>query len=369
MRSGVENPMRRVAVRGFCALLTLAAAAAPLGAQSAAAEAGIHTVTVGDARLSELVVPVALSWRLSSVRFDVNTAWAYAVYEDEGATSEIEGLTDVTVRLMVPLLRDQARLIVAGNVPTGTKTLTTTELPVAAALTTDLLALPIRSFGTGAGLTTGLALARPVGDWVAGGIAAYRVGSGYEPVVAGQGSQATEFRPGSELRLRLALERPAPAGVTVRFAGSWSRFGEDRTQEEAVFARGDRFMGEAVAEFPFRAGAATVYGWNLYRSGSRMLLDAEPQPVPSSTLMGLGAGASYPLTRSLSVRPRLEMTLQRGGEAGLGGGEGWIARAGSGVTYRFGRLTVEPAALIQAGALNSEDVLGVILRAGVLWQR
>jgi len=203
---------------------------------------------------------------------------------------------------------------------------------------------------------------------VVGGIGVYSVGAGFEPVAAGPNAQAAEFRPGSEVRLRLALERPRVSGTTIRLASSWSRFGTDETDEESVFSRGDRFMGEAVAEMPFRSGSAMLYGWNLYRSESEVLVGAEPESVPSSNLLGVGASATYPVSRSLSLLPRLELTVQRG-ERGYGGGDGWIARVGSGATYRLRRLRLEPALLVQAGALNGENIFGLVLRGGVLWQK
>lgn len=337
--------------------------AQPASGQTAAAEIGLHSLKVGDSRITELVVPFGVGWNWSGIRFDMNSAWASAAYNQrDRGISRISGLTDLTVRMMVPLLDDQLRVIVAGNLPTGSETLGESQLPVAAAITTDLLALPVRSFGSGTGLATGVALARPVGEWVVGGIAVYRMGSAYEPI----GAQATEFRPGSEMRMRLALERPRISGVTYRLAGSWSHFGEDERDDEAVFARGDRIMAEAVAEFPFRAGAASLYAWTLRRGESRLMVGEDPQPVPSSVLVGLGANSTYPLSRSLSLSPRAEVTMQRG-DPGFGGGDGWIGRLGSGVSYRYGSLRFEPAALLEFGDLNDRDVLGIVVRGGVLW--
>ena len=347
-------------------LLTIAL---PARAQVAVAEGSVHALSIGDASLTELVLPIGVTFRLGGVRFDANTAFASASYEANGVTSELAGLTDVTVRAMVPVMEDRGRLIVAGNVPTGTSALGTSELPVAAVITTDLLAMPVRSFGTGAGVTTGLAVAQPMGDWVVGGIAVYRVGSAYEPVVAsGPGVEAAEFRPGSEVRVRLGVERPSVNGVTVRAAASWSRFGRDVTDNQAVFDRGDRIMGEVVTEFPFLQGAASVYAWNLYRSESEILVGTAPQPAPASNLLGAGARVSYPLNPGLTLRPKIELLLQSG-EPGFGGGSGWISRIGSAASYRVGSLRLEPAALVQIGDLEGDGVFGLVLRGGVLWQR
>lgn len=360
--------MRRAGLLSLLAVAAGVVGAVPVRAQVAVAEAGIHRLSVGEADLAAVVMPFGVSWDWSGLRFDLNSAWAAAAYEQDGVTSRLSGLTDLTVRVMVPMLDDRARIIVAGNVPTGTETLGAGQLPVAAVLTTDLLALPVRSFGSGAGLATGVAVARPLGDWVAGGIAVYRIGSAFEPVVAGSGAQAAEFRPGSEMRLRLAMERPRVSGVTLRLAGSWSRFASDQTDKQAVFSRGDRLMAEAVAEFPYRAGSAILYGWNLYRSESEVLVGPDPASMPASNLLGVGARATYPLARTFSILPRVEMTVQRG-DPGFGGGNGWIARAGTALSYRVAGMRLEPAALVQVGALNGEEIVGLVLRGGVLWEQ
>lgn len=336
-------------------------------AQAVVGEAAVHSLSIGDASLTELVLPFGVSFRLSGMQIDANAAYASASYETGGVTSKLSGLTDITVRGMIPMMEGRGRIIIAGNVPTGTAALGADEIPVAGVITTDLLTLPVRSFGSGAGVTTGFAMAQPIGDWVAGGIMVYRVGSAYEPVVAGTGMEAAEFRPGSELRLRIGLERPSTSGVTVRVAGSWSRFGEDQTNDQAVFARGDRIMGEALAEFPFLTGAASVYAWNLYRSSSELLVGTSPQTTPSSNLLGLGASMAYPLTPALTLRPRAEVMIQSG-EAGFGAGSGWISRVGASAGYRLGPVQVQPAALIQLGDLEGESVFGLVLRGGVLWQ-
>ncbi|MDX1673844.1 MAG: hypothetical protein R3314_03485 [Longimicrobiales bacterium] len=348
--------------------LTVPVVAGPAAAQTAVAEASMHALSIGDATLTELVLPVGVTWRVAGVRLDANTAFASARYERDGVASSISGLTDLTLRVMIPMMEDRGRIIVAGNVPTGTAALSADQIPVAGVITTDLLTLPVRSFGTGAGVTTGFAVAQPLGGWVVGGVLVYRVGSAFEPVVGTAGTQAAEFRPGSELRLRLGVERPSLSGVTVRGAISWSRFADDEADDQPLFSRGDRLMAQVVTEFPFLRGAASVYAWNLYRSGSELMLDATPQPTPSSNLLGAGAAVSHPLTPELTIRPRAELLVQTG-EVGFGAGDGWITRLGSAATYLLGPVRLEPAALLQLGTLEGQAVFGLVLRGGVLWQR
>ena len=357
--------MRRAS---FLLALSFLPAAAPVAGQVAVADASVTSLSIGDGSLMEVVVPVAVSWRLAALRFDANTAFAAATYEQDGAESSLSGVTDVTLRVMLPLANDRARVIVAANVPTGTESLETEQLPVAAVLTTDLLGLPVRSFGSGAGVTTGLAVARPTGSWVLGGIAVFRVGSAYEPVLGTSSTQAAEFRPGSELRLRLAADRPSAGGMSWRLAGSWSHFGTDQTDDEDVFVRGDRLMGEVAAEFPLLRGSGSVFAWNLYRAGSELLVNGEPEPTPASNLLGLGGEVAWPFGSALTVRPRVEMLVQSG-DPGFGGGSGWMARVGSGASYRMGSLRFEPAVLAQVGNLEDTSITGIVVRGGLLWER
>lgn len=359
---------RHPSARPLLLAATLLALPATGAAQAVVGEASFTALSVGDGSLTEIVVPVAVTWRLGAVRLDANTAFAAATYDQDGAESSLSGITDVTVRVMIPMLRDRARLIVAGNIPTGTESLAPDQMPVAAVLTTDLLGLPVRSFGSGAGVTTGLAVARPTGEWVLGGIAVYRVGSAYEPALGTGTARAAEFRPGSEVRLRLAAERPATAGITWRTAASWSHFGSDQADDEDVFIRGDRLLGEVSAEVPVGRGAASVFAWNLFRATSEIVVNDAPERTPSSNLAGLGGEVAWPLSAALTLRPRVELLVQSGDE-GFGGGSGWITRVGSGASYRLGSLRLEPAILAQIGALGDEDITGFTIRGGVLWER
>lgn len=358
----------RILIATLVAATLVAADPERTSAQVVAAEAALHTLSIGEGTLTQFVVPFGLTWRFANLRFDANAAFADAVYEVGGARSELSGLTDVTVRVMAPVMGDRARLILAGNIPTGTETLTEDQIPVAAALTTDLLALPVRSFGSGAGVTAGMAVAQPMGDWVAGGIVAYRVGGAYEPFATAPGATTSEFRPGSEFRMRLGLERPRVGGTTWRLAGSWSRFSPDASDEQDLFARGDRILGEAIAEFPVGPGAATLFGWGLYRSESEIMAGPEPEFAPASTLVGVGGILSRPITATMTLRPRAELLVQRG-EPGFGTGDGWIARAGSAVSMRFGTTRFEPAVMVQTGDLQGDELFGLVLRGGVIWGR
>ncbi|MBI4543122.1 MAG: hypothetical protein HY705_08840, partial [Gemmatimonadetes bacterium] len=261
------------------AVATLMLAPAAASAQMLAGEIAYNTVSVGGTRVTELVAPFGLSWRLGPLRFDANSAYARATVEGDGARSERNGLIDVTARVMLPLFADRIRFIVAGNIPTHDPALSAEETPVAAAVATDLFALPVASFGSGLGVTSAVTLAQPLGTWVLGLSGAYRAGDAYEPFLPTAGQSSLEFRPGQEYRVRLGLDRPHRNGWAVRLAVSGSRFEEDLTNGAVSSQSGDRYLGEALLEFPLLRGSAIVYGWDLYRdrgkAGSEQLSGAQ----------------------------------------------------------------------------------------------
>lgn len=343
---------------------------AGLAAQQVGGEVAYHSVSIGDLSVSEMAVPIGVMFRLGALRLDANTAVAAAHLKGPGIDSRLSGLTDITARLMIPMLEDRARLVLAANVPTGTASLNAAELPVAAALTTDILTLPVSSFGSGGGVTTGFAASRPWGSWVVGGMAAFRVGAAYEPLVSTAAGPSAEFRPGEELRLRLAAEHSTAGGLTLRFAGSWSTYAEDQVDGASFFNRGDRFLGEATAEFPLGRGAGVVYGWDLHSSrGSTAPSVQQPlQAAAALNLLGAGVRVQFPVNANLTLRPVLEL-LSQSADAAIGPGSGTMFRLGGGVARRMGRLILEPALLFQVGSLDGERITGLVVRGGVAWAR
>ncbi len=357
------------ATRLIVPALAVGLAATGLEAQQVGAELAYHGISIGDASLTEIVFPVGVTYRLGNIRFDANTAIASASFEANGETSTLSGLTDINARVMLPINADRARIVIAANLPTGTSALAPAELPVAAALTTDLLTMPVTSFGSGAGVTTGLAITRPAGSWLLGAVGAYRVGSAYEPLVSTAAGQSAEFRPGDELRIRLAAQRPSDSGVSVRVAGTWSAFGSDQSDDVVFFDRGDRLLGEAAVEFPVWRGAALAYLWDLYRSeGSVASGFQASQIAAASNMLGAGVRGVLPLNPTLTLRPILELVLQSS-PADVGPGEGSLFRLGTGVQRRVGGFILEPAVLAQFGSLDGESISGFVLRGGVAWAR
>jgi hypothetical protein len=358
--------------RVLCALAALSLPAANAAAQMLGTEPSYSLLRRGDADLTQIVLPVGVSVLAGPVRLDANTAFMRATLAEPGApASELSGLTDITLRGLLPLAGDRVRVALSLNLPTGETTLAPDQFPVAAALNTDLYMLPVAALGSGFGVTTLLALAQPVGEWVVGASGAYRIGSAFEATPGG----GEEFRPGDELRLRLALERPHRAGWAARLGASVSRLSSAELEADQVvydFHPGNRIVVDGMVDFPVGSGSAMVHAWNLYRASAG---DAD-NPIPaadvaalSRNLTGAGVRLSLPLGAALSLRPMADMVLQvtPGADAALETGDGFLVRAGTGVGYRIGRLVFEPAALAQFGRRGDHNLVGFILRGGLLW--
>lgn len=356
--------------------LALACAAAfylppAAAAQVAGAEAAFHTLSIGGARLRELVLPVGGGVWLGPLSLDANTAYAHAVLERGAERSEIQGFTDIVARAGLRLVRDRARILLSANLPTGESSLTPATVPVAAALSTDLLALPVRSFGSGAGVTAGLALVQPLAGWTLGFVGSYRLGSAYEPFLPAAGAGGTEFRPGNELRLHAVFERH-PGRWGVRLAGSWSRFGEDEASGVAFFRAGDRFLAEAQLDFPLGRGAGSLYAWSLQRASGQLRGSSAATELAAArrSLEGAIARLAVPLGQALVANPTFEVLAQHtAGPVAAAVDDGWLFRAGSSVVIWLGRLAVEPAVLAQWGELDGAAIRGWVFRTGVAWAR
>ena len=142
-------------------------------------------------KISQFSVPVFFSLPiLPALTVDVGTAFASASLQrrtvDAGGnptttTSEMSGLTDTQVRANYAFGQDFVVITAGVNLPTGSATVDATELDAATRIGSDFLMFPISGFGSGLGITGGVAVARPAGNWNVGFGASVRHSSEYEP--------------------------------------------------------------------------------------------------------------------------------------------------------------------------------------------
>lgn len=247
-----------------------------------------------------VMVPV-----VSALTMDVGTAYAMARVENtlNGASSEMNGITDTQVRANYSFGQDFLVLTAGVNIPTGSATVDATELAAATRVGSDFLTFPISGFGSGLGFTGGVAMAQPMGSWNVGFGASVRQSSEYEPF-RDQTGVATKYQPGPEYRARVGLDRPFGTG-RMSFGFTFSKFGDDKSNA-VTFNSGDRYIGQfAINNALTDAVEYSVVVWNLYRT-SGTLINSSPSPSGNITngMLTFGVRAG-----SIGVEPSIETRL------------------------------------------------------------
>ena len=243
--------------------------------------------------VSELAFPIFVSVPvLPSLKIDVGTAYATARYErvindSTTTTSQMNGLTDTQLRANYSIGQDFVVLTAGLNLPTGSATVTPTELDAATRIGSDFLTFPISGFGSGFGMTAGAAIAKPAGVWNLGLATSIRQSSEYEPFKDANDS-VTTFDPGMEIRTRVGVDRPFGTG-RIAAGFTYSKFGDDKANS-VTFNTGNRFITQLVVSNALKNGTDyTFVLWNLYRSSGTLINNsASPSGNITNALMSFG---------------------------------------------------------------------------------
>ena len=295
--------MRRAAVT----LTGLAFVPAILAAQVDVTRAGIvsgaefRTVSFSTGqtrRLSEFAVPIGFAAPLGRrVTFDIGTYFVSAQRKDDlGASATISGLTDVVVRTAIQLKPDVAVFTLSANLPTGKHELTNEQNTVAGNFATDLVPFPVSNFGSGMSVTSGLALAAPVGPWALGIAGSYRYNGSYTPF----SDTSTTLKPGGEVRLRLGADRIVGQG-RMSFGVTYSTFSNDEFGS-AARKPGTRFIPQAAWSLPLGSGgnSMSLYSWDVLRGADNTVGSVSENTVALGAILAMRAGRN-------SLRPLLEV--------------------------------------------------------------
>ncbi len=305
-------------------------------------DAGIGTKTV-----TELVVPVGLVFPFSN-RFtvDIGTRFARAQRTDEtGGSGTITGLTDIQARAVVQLISDKALFTLTANIPTGKTKLSNDELAVAGAIGSNLFPFPVANFGSGASVTTGLALALPLGGWALGIAGSYRMSGSFTPLA---GVDST-YRAGAEVRIRAGVDRVIGQG---RFSAgfTYSSFSTDEFGGADVFRPGRRYISQVSLSLPLGNVGLSLYGWDLYRAAGDVPING--QTTGKQNLVTVGAGLSFTRGRNL-LRPSVEYRM-------IGEGDSTLTKAGTllslGLRYQVAvgeTMSIQPSLRFDTGSLPS----------------
>ncbi len=278
---------------------------------------------LGVKSITEVAVPFVVAWPTSrSLSFDVGGRYATVSYTPEGGTAAtLSGLTDIQARGVYQIVPDIAVLTVAVNLPTGKAQLDSAELPAAGAIASDMIPFPVANFASGFNVTSGLALAVPVGGWALGAAGSYRVNGSFTPLadtttcpVSG-GKASCGYKAGGEFRLRVGADRiVGQSRVSLGF--TVSTFGEDTYGSSPIFQSGTRYIGEASWTFPIGNVGLSLYAWDLYRTpGTVSVAGTETE---KRNVVTAGFAAAFQLGASV-LRPYLEFRNQSLGSVSSAG--------------------------------------------------
>lgn len=303
---------------------------------------------VGSKGVTEMVVPIGVLLPLSSrLTVDLGTRYAQATQEpDSGSSTTISGLTDFQARAVLQIIPDVALLTVSANLPTGKTKLTSDELLVAGTIASDLLPFPVSSFGSGTSVTTGLALAIPVGGFAIGLAGSYRVSGAYTPLA----DTAADYKAGGEMRFRFGVERLiGQSRLSVGF--TYSSFATDEFGGSNVFAPGNRYIGQASLNVPLGNMGLSLYAWNLYREEGAVPINNTT--TEKQSVLTVGAAAAIQAGRSV-FRPLVEYRRQTASDptAGIGALEPVGTLLSLGLKYQMpmgNRLALLPGVRFDTG--------------------
>jgi hypothetical protein len=301
---------------------------------------------------SEIAIPFGMMWTASRrLSFDFGVRYASASRTPEAAgqaKATISGPTDAQLRGAYQIVPDVVVLTVAANLPTGKTKLTEDELLAAGVAASELIPFPVSSFGSGANVTTGLAVAVPLGGWAVGAGGSYRVTAGYTPLALIDSS----YKPGGELRLRLGADRLVGQG-RVALGFTFSSFAEDEFGGSRLFQPGKRYISQGSWSFPVGNLGFALYVWDLYRAAGKVVIGGSA--TEKQNVLTGGVVASIQMGRNV-LRPQLEYRTQ---SARTGAASGWSA-AGHllSVSARYQlslseRVALLPAARFDTGNLTS----------------
>ena len=347
------------------AAVAFASTAVPVRAQERAA-AGVGAYfesftfatppAAGAKSVSMLSVPFAVRLPVASIlSFGVTGGLARGVVTaQDGSTSTLSSLTDTEVRATLSFQGEAGSVALSGIglVPTGSASLTLEEAAVAGAVASDLLAFRVSNWGSGGGGGADLTVTRATDMGSVGFTAGYRMAASFTPLEA----LDVNYRPGSELRLRFALDRTLANDRTLALQLGYSRYGEDQWAGVGLLRSGQRLLGLMSYATPLGSAVATGYGGVLYRSGGALgdmllrtgILSGVPAP-PSETLVLAGWSARVPWAASLVV-PGMDFRLLRRAD---GTGQGFIGGVGLAAELPAGEGNVRfvPSARFRMGKL------------------
>jgi hypothetical protein len=311
-----------------------------LEARSVSFDAGLGIKSV-----SEFAIPIGVMWTAAPrLAFDFGASYASVSRTPEAAgqsKATVSGLTDTQVRAIYQVVPDVVVVTLAANLPTGKTKLTSDELVAAGVVASDLIPFPVANFGSGANVTTGVAVAVPVLGWAVGLAGSYRLTSGYTPLAAVDSS----YKPGGELKLRVGADRVVGQG-RVSLGFTYSTFADDAFGGAQIYRPGKRYITQGSWSFPVGNLGLALYAWDLYRDGGTVLVGGST--TEKQNVLTAGAAATVQLGRNV-LRPQIEYRIQSAGVSTMAAA-GHLLSLSARYQFALGeRFALQPAVRFDTG--------------------
>jgi hypothetical protein len=283
-------------------------------------------------RIVEWTVPVGLSHRFGQrLTVDLSSAYAHASAATTSGTLEVSGATDTDLRATWAAVPGHLIVSLVGTLPTGTRAVDSSAVPLLSALGTELLTFTTPGFVSGGGVTGGFATAVKRGQrWAVGGGGSYRWRAGYTAVAGGG-----DLEPGGEGRVRFGMEGPIGAGY-FRGAVVYAASGQDTLVGGSRSITGGRVLLYSGLSLPAGRGSLSLYAYDRYRlrSGGD---DSTVVRLPRGNVLGIGARLDRSLSPAVRLAPNVEFRHELAASASNGLALlGWLVRPGVDVRYRAG---------------------------------
>jgi hypothetical protein len=245
-----------------------------------------------------LVVVAPIGRQMS---LDLTTRVAHS--EITGATTTtFSGLTDTQLRLLYTLGRDRAVASLSLNLPTGSRSLTTTEFQVASAIGSNFLSFPVSNLGTAFGLTGGVAYATQAGGWSVGLAGSVRYLGSYRPF----SDQDVSYNPGLEARLRAGADRVIGQRSRLLLGLTFSNFSTDQfsgagSLVSGWYRPGSRFIGDLGYSYTMGRTTFALAAWDFYRLAGNTIGGSSPES--KENIFNAEVRVGRQLTPKLVVEP------------------------------------------------------------------
>jgi hypothetical protein len=264
-------------------------------------------------RVSELTVPIGLTYRFGQLgNIAVSTGYASVSLKSADpallADQTLSGFLNTEARLSVNVLPGKVIALITGAVPTGIRSVQLEQLSILGALSSDVVGFAASSLGSGGNVGGGVVGAFPLGRWALGLGATFKQPMSFQPVLG----EASQLKPGVEMRVRGGLEGPLARRTYMRAAAIWAGTSKDRIGVAGTDSTHNGVGGRLITYLSVNQGLGssktfTLYGFDVLRGQPQLEQTAVGAAVlPRGNLFALGARMDVPLGAATVVSPRGE---------------------------------------------------------------